>query len=170
MALSDALKNNPAVTAIVAAIIIAASVAMIAYRSNGPRKIGSEQAYYYDLKTGELFEAPQAAPPITAPGGGEKQGVLAVVVACGACDPASPRPAYIQTISEQAHRAIAARPSTPEEQEMVAAAIERGRLVASVPANGEQPQWVMEMSDAGTKIVTDAMAGCSGSPATRCYP
>lgn len=140
--------------------------------SSTRRRTAIATVYFYDIATGELFAADRAAqPPIDAPSG-PGNGVKAIVYACGVCEPANMRVAFLTTYSPEARAAMKAMMhSTDGDVDLkLVNAIETGTLVASPAPGGSDIQWVSAMSLAGITIMGRAGELCGNEPAKPCFP
>ena len=82
------LIQKPAVGYSLAAMLIVVAMALTFTSNIGSRKLGPpiNNDFYYDLETGELFEAQKGlVPPTLSPVTGKETAVLARVFACNDC-------------------------------------------------------------------------------------
>ncbi len=88
MSLRDWINSNPTVVTSGAVVILVAALAWIitaGIGGSGGSSASGAQAYFLDLKTGELFkDSDSKLAPIESPNG--NQAVRAVVFSCGSCD------------------------------------------------------------------------------------
>jgi len=169
MGIRDAMQKNPAVAAVVAVLILVIVIGYVARSSKGPRNPDTIGAYFYDLSTGRLFTAPpDSIAPITAPDGGEGQGVRAYVYSCGLCSESELMILYIGKLTEKAAAAVRqAEDFAGPEGDMIR---RQGEYVAKPPAPGAEPQWVLEASPDGQTLVNAFAKACDGKPAKLCRP
>lgn len=163
------LKKNPAVGAVVVIALLAVAALLVMRQSGGAQTLGSDRAFFYDLTTGELKVAASAPPPITL---GGNEAVLAAVVNCGSCDPASNQIAYLKTHTDEAAALITQTPpQDPDEAMVYAQRVAAGVLVARPPANpGDEIDWHVEVTDAGQQVLQAVTDLCPGGQATICRP
>jgi len=161
------LQKNPVVVVIIAGALLVAALFVIVRRVATPRYLKS--VYYYDLKTGDLFNGSiHDIPPIDAPAGGPGQGVQAHVFACGSCDKDDRFAAFITTLPEKAHQTLAAEQPPSFDQSTF---IEMNTLIALPPRSGESPKWITRHSAEGEQIAANAASEkCAGRAAAPCRP
>jgi hypothetical protein len=174
MSLRQAMQQNQIAAAAVAVIVIVISVVWIARgnRSASPR---TDQMYFYDVGSGELFPAARAAqPPIDAPSGAG-QGVQAFVYGCGSCEPDQLHIAYVMTYTEAAVAAMAqltgnAQGDEPAEiSPQLSQAIDTGTLVA-VPQPSGELQCIGAHTNNGMTIMRRGGEQCAQGKAKPCFP
>ena len=173
MQLRSWINNNSGVVTILAVVALAAALVYVFVSSTGSGVKRANAQWFYDLKTGELFEAPLGKhPPIDTPSG-ENQGVRAMVYTCtndcksdahiGWLEKYTPE-AKKQLLELDAKRAEVETPTTamfhPEE--------DQGRLYA----RKENPdKWYPSNSGQGSAIVMSIRTLCGeGVRAVTCNP
>jgi hypothetical protein len=170
MSFRNLTQQHPAIIAVIAILIIVGCVIWTTRGNDGVTP--SQQIYFYDLGSGELFTADRAQePPVDAPSGAAL-GVKAAVFSCGACTDDDFVIAFISTYSEPAREALQQRGQAGEEDFDVQrdAIIEQGMLVAALPEDGEQPRWVPAMTPQGIAIASRTDKLCGDAPAKPCLP
>lgn len=167
------IKLAVAVIALVAAGVIAAM------QFGGAPKGPSQQAYYFDLGSGEVFVAETSIASIDAPSG--SQGVRANVISCGACTADQWQVLTIESYTPKAQE-ILAKPQ-PDTDDAAALNVwnnaeSEGKRIALPPNPGEEPKWVrfadylsLENNDATINALRRASENlCEGSAPTICKP
>ena len=82
MKLRSWINNNSGLATILAVIILVAALVYLFVSSSGRRVKRADAQWFYDLKTGELFETSLGEYPPIDTQSGEGQGVKAMVYAC----------------------------------------------------------------------------------------
>lgn len=132
--------------------------------------------WYYDLNEGELFATVAAQSPTRAPSDedGQRSGVRAIVLTCGACDAGEQYIGYVEKFTDKAWKASglldAGAPGIDEDT--LWTQLSEGRLIriADDRAGAEKPQWVRHDSAQGKQIREVALGRCSPSYAQPCHP
>lgn len=149
---------------VVAVALLAIAGVLLVTRGGGGSKI-SNQAWYYDVETHQLFAAdPGQLPPIAAPSGAGN-GVAAQVFTCSSCDEAGRVVVYLESMTERG-RALMEDPDLPRQpgEELDAA------LIAMPPAEGDPIQWVSATSQQAGVIQGRIANLCQGAGAKPCTP
>jgi len=139
-------KNS--VVAIIAVIILIAAIVLIARNMSGGFGSGETfgHVFWYDTGSKELYGAPAALPPITAPSGSE--GVTAYVFAKGSCDNAGDRfIVYLEKYPDK--EAVMNAPTMVERAPLM-----EQRLIR----REDDADWVEASSDEGVAILAEADA------------
>lgn len=169
-------ENQPIVAGVVIVVLILAFARITCELMGGPGYSPiTQEFYYYDLNTGELFPVSyKEVPPIPAPSDiendtGENNGVRAFVFSCTDCsDPSTFKIAYLQRLSDEAkemHERMKSGEIPPEEMMMVP---EEEYYVAR-PGDS---RWVSGMSEQGMRLVESAYTEeCpDGEMPEECFP
>lgn len=157
------MNNNSAIMTLGAVVLLVVALVVMINTISGGGGAGTVNAlYFYDLQSGELFEAPvESKAPIDAPSGANN-GVRARVFACGECTSSDRTPAYLEKYTDQAKAAIQAGNAD-------ATANPNAMLIRAVDGD----QWVPSASQAGSEIVSQAIQrlGCNAENRPReCFP
>ena len=140
------------------------------------REAGStriERAYFYDLNTGELFTRHTSmAAPIPAPSNAASEaardGVRAIVFACGECTPNSMQIAYLRKYTD-AYKQMLELPEAQQfehKRRWKQDGRYEGPLVRSV--NGRE--WRRADSDYAATLERSARRQCESEPYQQCFP
>lgn len=161
----------------VVALIVAAAI--VVTQMGGPSNAPPEQAYYYDLGSGEIFKAAAGDLPVEAPSG--STGVRAHVVSCGACEPGEWQVLTIQSYTDEAQQVLS-KPQPDVDQPAALEAwnrtVDEGKLIAVPPEAGAEPQWVSHeqyldpqyTAPEAVAIRERSSDVCGGGPITPCAP
>lgn len=175
-------QHRGVVVGIVALILVACGV-LLWYGMRDARPDFPDNAFFYDVGTGKVFEAELGmVPPIAAPSGqtlpdGSPGGVKAYVYACGSCfDENARKIAYLERFTAEAQQRreelrqqynVPIDHLPPQAWQQIRASPDDGRLVATAAA---PDQWHEAASPAGLAIVGAAAPVCAdGSPASPCF-
>jgi len=165
-------KRSPALAVGAGIILIIALISIIR------QQIGEEpsnKVWYYDVGSGELFPSnPDQILPIDAPSGAGN-GVLAYVVACGACTESNRTIVYLKSNTPEAAQALKKMPDPTDATAVMnpagVIAAESGRLIATLPGPGEKPRWILESTPQADAIrVGDQKLCASGDQMLHCSP
>ena len=168
-----------------AVLVLVASVLMIVRQARGPQLPPMPtHEWFYDLNSQKLFSVPIGkTPPIDAPSGpgrdGTPAGVRAYVYSCGTCSESERFIGYLESYPPQVKQRIEQReaqmragqpPEIPSSPADVDLDMDIRTGLASVVRRPDQPEWVSIRSDAGKKLISEALQRCGGKPPTACPP
>jgi hypothetical protein len=164
------------VTAAAVLLVVAALLTLRALRGDRIEGKAPETVWFYDLQNGELFTAAtQTIPPAGTPADPDStDGVRAHVFTCGSCDDESEREVLYLEMYADGARAAMEQLNTLTDQQQAAplwANVEQGHYVAAVPADGDQPQWVLTATPRGKELTKAFWTMCgSQGRGTVCTP
>jgi len=127
-----------------------------------------QTAWFYDLNTGELFEASYAIPPIATSSGkhdGEPAGVMAYVFSCGKCSADQRYIGWLETRQEPGISAAALeaeqelKPGTPLLLQEAS-----GTMIRRV----DDKQWYPIEGEAAQHVMDEALSKCDSAEPIRC--
>jgi len=167
MQLRDFLNNNSAIVTILAVVLLIVALGAIVMQlgggAGGARVI---DVYYYDLDTGEVFEAgSDVVPPIQSPSGNPTGGVRAYVFACNDCNNEADRfVGFLEMYRPEVKQAL----ENPEEQPADQAYdyFEEGRLLRSIDAQ----EWYVASSAEAYQLQESIRDRCPGGDPKPCFP
>lgn len=163
------IRNRQVLMVTASLVLLLASAVLLARHLSAGRGSAGESAFFYDLSTGELYAAPRdTMAPFVDPNSG-RQGVRAHLYACGDCTPERRRVAYLSRLADEAKR-VFDDPNAASHDKFTA--MDRGRLVAAVPARvGDPIEWVPIRSSQGLTITARFGADCPNDVTVReCAP
>ena len=158
--------------AIASAVIVAGiGLLIVRLQSVGPRKstiVVSDQVWYYDLNTKELFPgSPDDVAPIEAPSGqtpeGAPAGMRAYVFACGECEGDNEFIAYLEKFSP-----IFKKMSSKEGIDRAGIAALEVQSQAMRRVDGGD--WELGITEEGQEIINEAIAKCPKGKIKPCFP
>lgn len=164
MSLRDKLNQHPPLAVAVAALIVI--VAWVVVSKAGQSPTGREDlAWYYDIKTGELFGADRTLPPPLELAE-DNVAVRAAVYSCGSCDDDKRFIAYLESYDDAAHEAYTHQPRTAEDDVV----IDRGYRIGTAP-QGESIEWMSADNPAAIELLDSPASRCAtGEKLIACRP
>lgn len=172
MGIDDIVSRNRPVAIVVALVILGGAGYLIWQTVSGGNTgtvtfTGSN--WFYDVGSGELFTAPaNQHPPIAAPSGSE--GVRAIVYACTSCDDEAQRGiANLFKYTDEAQQRLVDAGSRASAQ-LIDEVSREGRLIAFVPKDGDEPQWIGMDHPHAMTVLEQINAVCGGNAGIICSP
>lgn len=176
----DWVNNNSAVATVLAVLALVVALAVLVWTSGGGKPRGApSQQWFYDLGSGELYEAPMdSIPPIETESGPEN-GVKAIVYSCSSCDSdrqiawiekykPDARKKLMEFRAKQKEAAGSGKPVPPMAM-MDPMMMEMGR--GKVISRHDKIKWVSMDSESGRKIQAGIRKPCpEGVKIKFCYP
>lgn len=164
--------NKSGVKIIVIVLALIAAGAVVLMRRQPPAQTLPDQAYYYDLSTGEIYAAKAGSSPVDLAGDGSVKGVTASVRTCGACTPDEWQIAYLIGLSDAAVARIDEAQGMTDEMLRDAAisdAVAQGTIVAAAPGEGDIA-WFAADTPEGAELLIGADQLCGDARPTTCTP
>ena len=158
------MGKNP-VVAVIAAIVLIVALIFIFKQMGGGGGVGSPQdAYWYDLDTGELFGHKNVTPPVPAPSGGE--GVRAHVYACNDCNDKTDRfISFLERYTEEGKKFLEKEQAAGTNPMFRAEALQYSEV-----RREEDTEWVSGANMEETIAVrAQYETRCGGKPAKPCF-
>ena len=176
MSLRQLLNNNSSIVTLASLVVLILALGWMVQTSmlNRYNSADVPNAWFYDLNTGELFEAKSnAIPPIDAPSGnlpnGEPAGVRAKVFACGdRSDPAKQFVGWLEKLTPEAKQAIV-QGQTGEGMSSSSSSI--GYLEGLLVRSADGDRWVSANSREAMRLFQSPRDRCpKGEVLSPCFP
>ena len=173
MSIRNTLNENPAITTVVAILVLVVCLGLVIWWMTGSGGGGriSDQSYYFDLNTGEVFTAKTASSPIEAPSGrtdaGDPAGVAAQIFACDGCQASYAGMTPEEIEDSGATLAFLERTVNKPELRDVEEGVTGQVTEVTRP---DEIQWVNVSSPAGQRLVNRGLDCPNGETAEPCYP
>ena len=157
MDIREWVHNHSLTVTAITMLLLAMALGGLAWQMDMVGGATVSTAYYYDLNTGEIFEAEAGLHPPIATDTGPAAGVQATVFTCGACEPGERFIGWLTKYTPEAKEVMDEAPQDVSQMPPAAyEAMVNGKLVRSL----EILEWVPVNSHFGRQITTAVSDRC----------